>query len=155
MSDTVSVVIDIASTPERLYAMVADLPRMGEWSPENQGGEWLDEAAAPKPGARFRGLNRNGKKTWKSLVTVVVAEPAQKFSFRSSIGPVKIADWSYTFEAVPGGCRVTESWVDLRPGWFRPIAAVATGVSDRPPHNRQTMEQTLERLSAAVASTGG
>ena len=50
MSETVSVVIDIASTPERLYAMVADLTRMGEWSPENQGGEWLDEPAEPKPG---------------------------------------------------------------------------------------------------------
>jgi hypothetical protein len=153
MGDPVSVVIDIASTPERLYAMVSDLTRMGEWSPENRGGDWLDEAAEPKPGARFRGRNRNGKKTWKSLVTVVEAEPGRRFSFRSSIGPVKISDWSYTFAAVPGGCRVTESWVDLRPGWFRPVAAFATGVSDRPPHNRRGMEQTLERLSAAAAST--
>lgn len=153
MSDTVSVTIDVASTPERLYAMVSDLTRMGEWSPENQGGAWLDAAAEPKPGTRFRGRNRNGKRTWKSLVTVVDADPGERFSFRSSIGPVRISDWSYTFDAVPDGCRVTESWVDLRPGWFRPIAAFVTGVSDRPRHNRHGMEQTLERLSAAAAST--
>jgi uncharacterized protein YndB with AHSA1/START domain len=151
MTEPVSVTRDIAAPPERLYAMVADLRRMGEWSPENEGGDWLDDGAVAHPGARFRGRNRNGRKSWKSLVTIVDAEPSRLFSFRVTIGPVKISDWSYTFDTVPSGCRVTESWLDLRPGWFRPIAAFATGVDDRTTHNRQGMEQTLERLGAAVA----
>jgi Polyketide cyclase / dehydrase and lipid transport len=30
------------ASPEVLYEMVSDLPRMGEWSPENTGGRWVD-----------------------------------------------------------------------------------------------------------------
>jgi uncharacterized protein YndB with AHSA1/START domain len=154
MSPDVSVTKEMAASPERVYALVADLPRMGEWSPENRGGEWLDAAAGVRPGTRFRGRNRNGRRAWKSLVTVVDADPGRRFAFRSSIGPVRISDWSYTFEALPTGCRVTESWTDLRPGWFRPIARIATGVKDRPPHNRRGMEQTLARLAVSAASDG-
>jgi hypothetical protein len=55
------------------------------------------------------------------------------------------------------GCRVTESWTDRRPGFFKPIAAKATGVTDRVVHNQATMEQTLERLASAAeaATTAG
>jgi hypothetical protein len=49
---------------------------------------------------------------------------------------------------------VTESWTDRRPGFFKPIAAKATGVSDRIDHNRSTMEQTLERLASAAEAAG-
>lgn len=153
--ETVSVTSDIAASPERVYALVADLRRMGEWSPENEGGEWLGDASAARPGARFRGHNRHGRKSWKSVVTVIDAEPGRRLSFRVTVGPVKVSHWSYTFETVPTGCRVTESWVDLRPRWFRPIATLATGVGDRPPHNRRGMEQTLASLRAAAESDGG
>jgi uncharacterized protein YndB with AHSA1/START domain len=144
MSEPVSVTREIAASPEQLYAMVSGLERMGEWSPENEGGEWL------RAGATFRGNNRNGKKSWKTLATIVDAEPGRRFSFRVTAGPIKVAQWSYDFEPVPTGCRVTESWVDQRPRWFRPIAGRATGVTDRATHNRQGMEQTLDRLAASA-----
>ena len=32
--------IEINASPEAVYDLVSDLPRMGEWSPENVGGEW-------------------------------------------------------------------------------------------------------------------
>src|SRR5262249_3904138 len=32
--------IEIQASPEAIYDLVSDLPRMGEWSPENIGGEW-------------------------------------------------------------------------------------------------------------------
>jgi uncharacterized protein YndB with AHSA1/START domain len=154
MSQVVAVAREIAASPEHVYAMVSDLQRMGEWSPENEGGTWLDDTAVARPGARFRSQNHYGSKSWKSVVTVTDAEPGRRFSFRVTVGPVKISDWSYTFEPVPTGCQVTESWQDLRPRWFRPIATFVTGVSDRPSHNRQTMDQTLERLAAAAESDG-
>lgn len=153
MDEQVSVAREIAAPPGQLYAMISDLRRMGEWSPENEGGDWLDGVPAGQPGAKFRGRNRNGTKSWKSLATVTDAQPGRQFTFRVTSGPVKVAQWGYTFEPTPTGSRVTESWLDLRPRWFRPIAALATGVSDRPPHNRQTMEQTLERLAAAAESS--
>ena len=46
MTYPVSVTRDIAASPEKVWALVTDLPRMGEWSPENQGGTW--SASAPR-----------------------------------------------------------------------------------------------------------
>ena len=66
-----------------------------------------------------------------------------------------MAEWAYDIEPTSSGCRVTESWTDRRPGFFKPIAAKATGVSDRIDHNRSTMEQTLERLASAAEAVGG
>jgi uncharacterized protein YndB with AHSA1/START domain len=146
----VSATREISASADALWAMVSDVTRMGEWSPENQGGEWLGGATGPQPGAKFKAKNRVGKRSWSTVATVVDAEPGHRFSFRVSAGPVKVSDWSYTFESTPSGCRVTESWTDLRPGWFKPIARLGTGVADRTMHNRIGMEQTLERLAAAA-----
>ncbi len=143
---------DIPASPETLWDLVSDVTRMGEWSPENEGATWLGGATGPRPGARFRGTNRAGSRTWKTVAAVVDAEPGRRFSFRVSSGPVKVADWTYTFAPTPNGCKVTETCTDLRPGWFRPIAKLATGVGDREAHNRAGMEQTLERLEAAAAA---
>jgi uncharacterized protein YndB with AHSA1/START domain len=150
MSQPLNVSRDIAASPEQLYAMVSDVTRMGEWSPENEGGQWLDGVTAAQEGAKFRATNRVGKKSWKTLATVIAAEPGRHFSFRVSAGPVKVSEWSYTFDATPDGCRLTETWIDMRPGWFKPLGGYGTGVTDRATHNRSGMEQTLERLAAVA-----
>jgi uncharacterized protein YndB with AHSA1/START domain len=152
MNDSVSATKEISASAETVWTMVSDVTRMGEWFPENEGGAWFGDATAARPGATFRAKNRVGKKSWSTVAAVVNAEPGRRFSFRVSTGPVKVADWSYTFESTPTGCRLTESWTDLRPGWFKPIARLGTGVGDRSAHNRTGMEQTLERLSAAAES---
>jgi len=152
MNDFVRVTREIGASAETLWTMVSDVTRMGEWSPENEGGEWLDDVRAVRPGAKFRAKNRLGKKAWSTVATVVNAEPGRRFSFHVSTGPVKVANWSYTFAPTPTGCLVTESWTDLRPSWFKPIARLATGVADRKTHNRAGMEQTLERLAATAES---
>ena len=95
-------------------------------------------------------MNRNGDKTWKGVATIVDAEPGSRFSFRVKAMGIPIAEWSYDFVETASGCTVTESWSDRRPGFFKPIAAKATGVADRAEHNRATMEQTLENLAAAA-----
>lgn len=134
--------------------MLSDITRMGEWSPENEGGVWLGGATGPAPGAKFRASNRRGKRKWKTLSTVTQAEPGRRFSFRVSSAGIQVADWSYEIERTASGCRVTESWVEQRPGWFKPLARVATGVADRVVTNREGMEQTLERLAAVAEASG-
>jgi uncharacterized protein YndB with AHSA1/START domain len=152
MGEQVSVSREIAASPDQLYEMVSDVTRMGEWSPENEGGTWLGGATAAAPGAKFRATNRVGKRSWKTVATVLDAEPGRRFSFLVTAGPVKAAEWSYTFEPGPNGCLVTEAWDDLRPGWFKKITGLATGVNDRPAHNRRGMQQTLANLAQTVES---
>ena len=158
MSDQLTVSRDIKAPPEQVWAMVADVTRMGEWSPENEGGTWLGDATGPEPGARFRGSNRNGWRRWRTKATVVEADPGRRFSFRVTSFGLKVSEWGYTFEPTTAdGCRATETWTDQRSRWFKPIAQLATGVSDRVGTNRAGMAQTLERLAteAEGASTAG
>jgi hypothetical protein len=57
-----------------------------------------------------------------------------------------IARWQYDIVAADGGCQVTESTWDRRPGWFRKLARRATGVSDRVAANTEHIQLTLGRL---------
>ena len=49
--------IEINASPEAVYALVSDLPRMEEWSPENIGGEWQGGGSG-NVGDRYIGHNR-------------------------------------------------------------------------------------------------
>jgi hypothetical protein len=143
----------IAATPETLYDIVSDLPRMGELSPENTGGMWVKGATGPEVGARFRGTNSSGTRHWATTAVVEEAERGKAFTFRVEVGPVKIARWSYRFEPVEGGTRVIETWEDRRSGFSKKLGARASGVNDRPDHNRRNMEATLVNLARAAGTT--
>jgi uncharacterized protein YndB with AHSA1/START domain len=153
MADQVSVTEEIGAPAEQVWAMVADLTRMGEWSPENEGVTWSGGAAGPEPGARFTGANRNGKKKWKTDGTIVDVEPSRLFTFRIKAAGFKVAEWRYVFEATATGCRVTETWIDQRGRIAKALGKPVSGVADRAAHNQATMEQTLKRLKTAAEST--
>ena len=153
MSDVV-VTQHVNAPAARLYDLVSDLPRMGEWSPENTGGSWTGGATGPAVGAKFRGTNRSGWRRWSTLVHVTAADPGRRFGFDVSAGGIPIAAWEYTFaDTADGGCDVTERWIDRRPGLARKLSDVVMQTPDRGVHNRRTMEETLRKLKAAAEST--
>jgi uncharacterized protein YndB with AHSA1/START domain len=151
--DAVSVTREIAAPAEHVWALVSDVTRMGEWSPENDGGKWLEGATEARPGAKFRGVNRRGKRRWSTLATVTDAEPGRQFAFRVTSSGFKVADWAYGFQPTASGCVVTESWTDKRGRIVSTVGKWLTGVDDRAAHNRAGMEQTLERLAATAESS--
>lgn len=142
----------VKADPARLYELVSDLPRMGEWSPENTGGKWLGGATGAAVGARFRGTNRAGIAIWATRVTVAAADPGKHFAFDVDFLGVPISTWEYEFSGDAGACTVTERWTDRRPGWMR-ATSMLTGVLNRPSHNREGMQKTLERLKASAESS--
>lgn len=150
----VEVSLDINAPAEDVYALVADLPRMGEWSPQTTRVVWRGGATAPTTGAKFRGDNKHGLLRWSTFGTVTVAEPGREFSFEVGFGGLPVARWGYRFTPLPdGGCRVTEYTEDRRSFVFKAFGTV-TGMGDRETMNRQNMQVTLERLkTAAEAST--
>ncbi|MEP6624365.1 MAG: SRPBCC family protein, partial [Acidimicrobiia bacterium] len=87
MSD-VTVEREIAAPPEKVWSLVSDITRMGEWSPEARGGEWVKGASGPAVGARFKGRNARGKRSWSTDCHVVECEPGSRFAFAVSSGPL-------------------------------------------------------------------
>jgi uncharacterized protein YndB with AHSA1/START domain len=150
MARTIAVERTIHAPPDTIWALVADLPRMGEWSPENTGGRWLKGADGPAVGAGFKGTNANGRRRWSTRATVTVCQPGQAFGFDVKAGGLTVGTWRYDIESSDGGCRVTESFSDTR-GWLvKTLGGMISGVTDRDTHNRAGMETTLANLAASV-----
>ena len=152
MTQPVSVVREIAAPVHTVWSLVTDLPRMGEWSPENQGGEWLHGATGPAVGAEFKGRNANGKRSWSTKVKVTECDAPRKFVFALMVGRSNWCDWVYEVEPTATGTRVTHSWVDHRSKFVSRLGKVLSGVADRESHNRANMEVTLDNLAKAATA---
>jgi hypothetical protein len=149
--DEVSTVV--AAPPEDVYALVADVTRTPEFSPEVVRCTWLDGATGPAVGARFEAVNASGAgKTWKNRPVVTVADPGREFAFRRTEPFAGSIAWRYRFEPVEQGTRVVESYEVERPvtrlGWLV-IERVFRG-GDRREALRAGMRTTLERLRVAA-----
>jgi uncharacterized protein YndB with AHSA1/START domain len=143
----VSVERDMAAPPQRVWSLISDVTRMGEWSPEAKGGVWKGGAAGPAVGAKFAGKNARGKRTWSTACEVIAADPAARFAFAVKSGPLGVATWDYTITPTATGCHVRETWTDDRGVIIKVLGKVVTGVGDRESHNRDGMTQTLEALA--------
>jgi len=155
-TDSVSVVVDAPA--EQIYDLVADMPRMGEWSNECARVEWTNGATAAAPDARFIGHNETGPRgmiRWSRRGRVLAADRGREFAFATEEGGQEGVIWRYTF--VPDGDRttVTESYeVQKIPTWARILDV---------PTNRhgalvKSMRHTLSQLKSAAetaAKTGG
>ncbi len=143
---------EIAASADQVWALVSDLPRMGEWSPENNGGAWAKGATGPAVGARFKGENANGKKSWTTDARVTVCEPGRAFAFDVSAVGLAVSSWSYALEPASDGrsCTLTETWTDRRNGITKFFSKSASGVTDRDEFTRESIETTLANLAAAA-----
>jgi hypothetical protein len=102
--------IDIAAPPEKVYDLISDVTRMGEWSPETRSATWLDGANGPAVGARFKGTNRLGPVRWSTKPTVEVADPGREFTFVVTVLGRKATRWSYKLAPTEAGTHVEETW---------------------------------------------
>ncbi|RBO91379.1 SRPBCC family protein [Nocardia puris] len=122
---TVSGSIVVATDPETVYDQVSDVTRMHRWSPENTGALVAEPGVPARVGDWFVGTNRRRGVRWSTGCEIIAAERGRRFAFRVrryGVGakpalPVAIATWEYTFEPVPEGTLVTETWTDDRRGW--------------------------------------
>jgi len=142
--------VEVAADPHVVWSLVTDLPRMGEFSPENVGGHWLNGATGPAVGAEFRGTNRNGSRRWTTRVRVVACKPGRLFAFdvRTPFG-VRVSRWSYELVPTEAGCRLTENWYRVG-NWLirRVMGPRVTGRADRPGYNVRSIEHTLAAVKA-------
>ncbi len=144
----------IAAPADALYALVSDIKRTGEWSPENVGGRWLGTATGPVVGARFRGSNRRGFRRWSTTCTVVAADPGRRFAFDVAFAGIPVSRWSYEFAPDGGDTLVTETWTDRRPRLFAAGARPIMGIPHMRAYNEKNMRATLANLSEVATQSG-
>ena len=155
----------VAVRPELVWDLVADVTRVGGWSPECIRAVWLDEPGQPQPGARFTGHNRlpNGS---EYEVTCVVTETDRPRAFAwvvldDSGDPARpSSSWRYQIDRLPdGGSRVRQRFIH-GPGasFLRAVAAQAPDraaaiIAARRDRLRANMRATLRAMKAAAESS--
>lgn len=80
MPANLTTAIDIAATPERVWTIVSDLGRMGEWSPQTR--KVIVRGGEVKQGTTTVNINRQGWKVWPTQSKVVDFEPNRRIASR-------------------------------------------------------------------------
>ena len=140
----------VRATPEKVYELLCDVTRMGDWSPECFRCEWLGDAVSAHRGARFRGHNRRGWIRWSTECTVTHYEPYRVFGFEAK-PPVGKAQSRWRFELEPeAGCTVLREAFEVL--WYvRPaLGLVFGGQSNRLVQLHDGVRQTLQRIKRAA-----
>lgn len=143
--------MEIAASPMHVYALVSDITRMGEWSPECVRCSWAKGATGPEVGARFRARNQGRRgPAWFNTPTVTAADPGREFAFNRNGPGIGSYTWRYRLEPTGAGTRITESFDAERPlgqlmSW---ITEKWTGSTDRDADLHEGMTATLTRLKA-------
>ncbi len=141
----------MTAPPDRVWDLVSDVTRIGEFSPETFEAQWLDGATGPRAGARFRGhVRRNGRgPVYWTTCTVTVADPEREFGFSvAGLGGSIANTWRYSLERTPDGTDVTESFA--MPATLVNRLYWALGGPSRLRTNLNGMRTTLERIKAVV-----
>ena len=149
-----SVTVHMNASPEAIWALVSDVTRIGEFSPETFEAQWLGGASGPAIGARFRGhVKRNGVgPIYWSVCTVTVCTPPEVFEFVVGVGDARVNTWRYQITpTADGGADVTESYrlaVNPATRMYWSLLGWARGRT-----NERGMRQTLERMRAVVEAS--
>jgi hypothetical protein len=145
-----SVTVHIAAPADKIWDLITDITRTGEFSPEVFESEWLGGATGPALGAKFRGhVRRNeiGPVYWTTC-QVTASEPGREFGFAVLAGDRALNNWHYRLDAQGDGTDVTESFrlanaAPMRVFWL-------FGGYLRGRRNRRDMRTTLERMKKVV-----
>lgn len=150
--------VTVRASAVRVWDLVTDVTRTGEWSPENVGAVWLDGATGPAVGARFKGTNRRGKTKWASTCEVTVADPGREFAFATGGAAKPETVWRYLLEPLGDNeTRVTESFQLVKPLGVasRFVTRITTGVRDRRADLEENVRQSLGRIKEILESSHG
>lgn len=146
-----AVTLHIDAPPDKVWALISDITRMGDYSPEVFEAEWLGGATGPAVGARYRGHVKRNEKGPIYWTTCEVTEcvPGEVFEFAVVMNNAHVNTWRYEFApAEGGGTDVTESFHladNILTKLWRPLGGFL-----RERRNQRDMLRTLERVKAVA-----
>ena len=143
--------VHMAAPPEKVWALVSDVTRIGEFSPETFEARWTRGSTGPEVGASFKGhVKRNGVgPTYWSPCQVTKCVPNEVFEFAVGTDDVTVNNWGYRLrgrERRHQGHRVLPARAArCRCGSTGCVLGRLRGRT-----NERGMRTTLERMKAVV-----
>ncbi|HEX5086599.1 MAG TPA: SRPBCC family protein [Nocardioides sp.] len=149
---TGEVSLHMGAPPEKVWALVSDVTRIGEFSPETFEARWTRGSTGPEVGASFKGhVRRNGVgPTYWSPCQVTKCVPDEVFEFAVGTDEVTVNNWGYRLEPSGTGTTVTE-YFRIEPKPYMRLYWTLLGPL-RGRTNEQGMRTTLERMKAVLES---
>jgi hypothetical protein len=136
--------ITIERPADEIYDLLADVAKMGSWSPVCTGGRYDED------GEWFTGTNAIGDTTWETRCRVVAAERGKAFAFvnHGASGRHEMVRWGFELAPAKAGgdgsssgratsTEVTQSWEVL------PAYEIGFGEEEDP---GMTLEQRLDLM---------
>ena len=147
-----STAVVVEADIDDVWDVIGDPTRVGEWSHECVDAEWVGDTAEARPGARFRGRNKQGLIRWGRLCEVVSAAPYE-LVWRTV--PTRLTpdstEWALRLTRVDGGTRVEQTYRLVKGTKLEVVYATIL-----PAHRDRTAALTrdLERIGALAARSG-
>lgn len=95
--------VDINAPVSKVWALVSDLSRMPQWSPQCR---LMKPVGQLRQGARTVNLNRRGLLFWPTTCRITEFIPEKKLAFRVNENHTV---WSYELEPTEAGTRLVET----------------------------------------------
>jgi hypothetical protein len=139
-----AVVVD--ADPDAVWEIIRDPTRVGEWSHECVAAKWAGTEPGARPGARFRGRNKQGIFRWGRLCEIVSIEPGE-LVWRTV--PTRLypdsTEWAIRADRVGTGTRIEQSFRVVKGTWLEPVYARLL-----PAHRDRTaaLRHDLERIGS-------
>lgn len=95
--------VDIDASPERVWSLITDLPRMASWSPQVV--KTFVRGGPVQLGTRALNVNRRGPLFWPTRSKVIVFEPHSEFAFHIKDNGVI---WAFVLEPTATGTRLVQ-----------------------------------------------
>jgi len=144
------VTVHMNAPVDKVWDLVTDVTRIGEFSPETFDAEWIKGATGPAVGAWFRGhVKRNQKgPTYWTQCQVTACEQNQRFEFTVMTAGRPVNTWGYRLHPADGGTDVTEYFKLAENIGTRIYWALLGRLRGRT--NENNMRATLEGMKAVV-----
>jgi uncharacterized protein YndB with AHSA1/START domain len=143
----ISASVEVAAAPDAVWAVVSDVTRMPEWSPELRR-LFVIGSKEPRVGMNMVGINRRKYVAWPTTSKVVRLEPGRAIAWKTRESG---ATWTYELEPTESGTRVTGRR-DLPAFTFGTtlLAPVIGGAEGHDQELADGIRSTLEQIKATV-----
>ena len=107
-----AVTLHMNAPPDKVWGLVSDITKMGEYSPEVVEAEWIDGATGPALGARYRGhvkRNENWPVLYWTTCKITECAPGEVFEFAVVFAHRPVNIWRYEFRGASTAAPMSPS----------------------------------------------